>query len=391
MVCFRLSKKNFLKLTLSLLMAFIILLGGIDHADASTWASSTSLGSQNVSWNTANNACIAMGGNWQLPATTTLYNKILEQVQNNNVGIFPVCGGSVCNEFSGETVSGQHAVIYSSSGSVYVSGGWNDTPYNGADYYYTCYSPEDILGCMDNMAVNYDPTATVDSGCYYVLPTETATSTRIISVIYSTTTNTVDLSYYVATSSPVSLYLENRNERDGVINSAFSTTTTGLTDVYNIPVTLPNPLSGAGYTYLTTKLVLASDHGVIYDWHTLTLDLENGVNLGGGGYQQAECSITNLGGCFVNGLATMFYPSQGALNNFNTFVELIKTKPPIGYFYVVKNNLNNLSSTSTSAFTVTIPSHIKQYLFTPFDVAIGSILWFFFAINFYKRLKHITV
>jgi hypothetical protein len=411
MVCFRLSKKNFLKLTFSLLTAFIILLGGIGHADASYYAYLESAIYPNYSQPSydpcsvisASSTSMSDLGDY-LASSTFFYQKATSTTVYSNEGS---CYAGVCTGFSYMLSGYEHTAInsysWTSNRSDFAQEAWGRLNY-------LCVSPTaiscenstasscslidlpDVLGCMDNMAVNYDPNANVDSGgCYYVLPTETATSTRIISFTFSTTTNTIDLSYYVATSSPVDLYVENRNERDGVINSAFSTTTTGLVELNNIPVTLPNPLNGAGYTYLTTKLVLASDHSIIYDWHTLTVDLYNGVDLGGGGYQQEECGITHLGGCFMNGLAVMFYPSQNAFNQFNNFVELIKTKPPVGYFYVVKNNLDNLSSTSTSAFTVTIPSHIKEYLFTPFDVGIGGILWFFFAINFYKRLKHITV
>jgi hypothetical protein len=380
MVCFRLSKKNFLKLTFSLLTAFIILLGGIGHADAdeipnTLYASSASSSASFLIGTYERGSDYSGNPAWYNIATTTSQNAWI-------------------NSYNGQyyrILWGESPYLFVRKGDNIYTGIYNDTDnYIGGAH--ITVSATSTLGCMDNMAVNYDSNANVDSGgCYYVLPAETATSTRIISFTFSTTTNTIDLSYYVATSSPVDLYVENRNERDGVINSAFSTTTTGLVELNNIPVTLPNPLNGAGYTYLTTKLVLASDHSIIYDWHTLTVDLYNGVDLGGGGYQQEECGITHLGGCFMNGLAVMFYPSQNAFNQFNNFVELIKTKPPVGYFYVVKNNLDNLSSTSTSAFTVTIPSHIKEYLFTPFDVGIGGILWFFFAINFYKRLKHITV
>ena len=395
MPCFKLSKRNFLKLTFSLLTAFIILLGGIDHADAGS-VSYTGYSGGDDHFN------IDL-------ASTTFYNV------NSDYGLSENAIGGGTDTFAsvsylsqtGTSTGFSISLPRSLSGSnVWLSLKIPSTGDNTNGWFYYIhflktggiwvYSDDNFLipiyGCMDNMAVNYDPTATVESGgCYYVLPDEVATSTRIISFSFSTTTNTLDLSYYIATSTPVSLYSENRNERDGVINSAFSTTTTGLTELKNIPVTLPNPLNGAGYTYLTAKLVLASDHGVIYDWHTLTIDLYNGIDLGGGGYQQEECGITHLGGCFMNGLAVMFYPSQSAFNNFNTFVELIKTKPPVGYFYVVKNNLDNLNSTTTSAFNVTIPAHIKDYLFTPFDVGIGGILWFFFAMNFYKRLKHITV
>jgi hypothetical protein len=405
MVCLSLSKKNFLKLTLSLLTAFIILLGGIDHADANI-SGGGSLG----------NDLLEANIDYSCSDSSNTYFLLKSEYNLSDLAtIGYIAGGSWGNYFI--NYNGSDCVdvdLHSVRGGISITDGdysfvWSESNDYGQDFSSSGFSEvilkstnnvlslKEIFGCMDNMAINYDPTANVDSGgCYYILPEETATSTRIINYTFSTSTNQIDLSYYVATSTEILLYVENRNERDGVINSAFSSTTAGLTALTNIPVTLPNPLNGAGYTYFTTKLVLASDRSVIFDWSVITVDLYAGVSLGGGsgvgtGYQPAECGITNLGGCFMNGLAVMFYPSQQAFNNFNSFVDLIKTKPPVGYFYVVKNNLNNLTSTSTSAFTVTIPNHIKEYLFTPFDVGIGGILWFFFAINFYKRLKHITV
>jgi hypothetical protein len=387
MICFTISKKSLLKLTLSLLTAFIILFGGIDHADADElpnflYVSGASSTVSIVNGSYERGADIGGWPFWYNTATTT-------NININNVSGWSLNYSAIQHTWiGGENQNKDISYIDDNL--------WYCSECSGGNLSVSTSSLFSVYGCMDNMAINYDPTATINEGCYYILPEETATSTRIINYTFSTSTNQIDLSYYVATSTEILLYVENRNERDGVINSAFSSTTAGLTALTNIPVTLPNPLSGAGYTYFTTKLVLASDHGVIFDWSVITVDLYAGVSLGGGsgvgtGYQPAECGITNIGGCFMNGLAVMFYPSQQAFNNFNSFVDLIKTKPPVGYFYVVKNNLNNLTSTSTSAFTVTIPSHIKEYLFTPFDVGIGGILWFFFAINFYKRLKHITV
>jgi hypothetical protein len=465
MVCFRLSKKNFLKLTFSLLTAFIILLGGIDHANADTYSNFSSnlvtvspsdfststpnqiIGASNNLFQT--NAYRASGVNilnYYFSTSTLPSNAIIDSIQYSVKMKASTSTQSIRFQFSPSTFGGcsgytqltDYFNVATTSQYYYASydNAILKIPTNYDDPFLSCWLtpdilqnggrnadifqikqqpmqagamsfdsitkiifyhiPDDIIGCTDNMAINYDATANVNSGeCYYTLPETTASSTtRIINYTFSTTTNKVNISYNINSSDgSILLYTENKNERDGVINSAYSSTTAGLTELTNIAITLPDPLNGAGYTYLTAKLVLASNLGVVFDWAVITADLysNTAVSTGGISYQPAECGITNLGGCFVNGLAVIFYPSQSAFNNFNSFVEVIKTKPPVGYFYIVKNNLTALNSTSTGAFNITIPTHIKTYLFTPFDVGIGAILWFFFAINFYKRLKHITV
>jgi hypothetical protein len=108
-------------------------------------------------------------------------------------------------------------------------------------------------------------------------------------------------------------------------------------------------------------------------------------------YPEYECAITSLTGCFKNALIWAFYPTKNTVQNYFNFQALIQTKAPFGYFSIIKSSLGNLSATGTQAFTITIPKHLKDYIFTPFDVGLASILWFFFAFNFYKRLKHITI
>jgi hypothetical protein len=108
-------------------------------------------------------------------------------------------------------------------------------------------------------------------------------------------------------------------------------------------------------------------------------------------YPEYECGITSLTGCFKNALIWTFYPTQEALDNWNSLLTTIQTKAPIGYFYMAKDSIGGLSATSTKAFNVVIPSSLRTYIFNPFDTGIAAILWFFFIFNFYKRLKTITI
>jgi len=108
-------------------------------------------------------------------------------------------------------------------------------------------------------------------------------------------------------------------------------------------------------------------------------------------YPEYPCDITSLTGCFKNALVWAFWPTKSAVDSFNNFIELLKQRPPAGYFYAVQGNLNNLTATGTAAFAVSIPKSLKTYIFNPFDLGIAGVLWFFFIMHFYHRLKHITI
>lgn len=87
----------------------------------------------------------------------------------------------------------------------------------------------------------------------------------------------------------------------------------------------------------------------------------------------------------------VFTATEQSVISYINLINLLKTKAPFGYFYIVKNSLSNLNTTSTSTVNIVIPSHLKTYFFTPFDLAFSGILWFYFIVFFYKRLKHITI
>lgn len=248
----------------------------------------------------------------------------------------------------------------------------------------------DVAGCGDQTALNYNPLANIDDGsCYYSLPTATASSTRITDLSYSTSSNTINVGYNIKIGDSVYIYFENKNDRDGIIQSSyFSPVASPLL----ASTTQPTPLSGSGYTTLTAKLVNKFDFSKIYDTKQIIIDLATGLQIvATQTYQEQPCGIANLTGCMANALAGAFYPTQDSINSYYNFIALIQTKAPVGYFTIVKNNLNNLATSSTPVFTISIPIHFKNYFFDPFDIAIASILWFFFAINFYKRLKTITI
>jgi len=96
--------------------------------------------------------------------------------------------------------------------------------------------------------------------------------------------------------------------------------------------------------------------------------------------------------CYMKKAFTwLLYPSSGLIQSYTGLLETLQSKPPIGYFTIVKDNILGLNASSTPAVTIVVPTEIKEVIFDPIDIALGGILWAGFAFLFYKRLKHITI
>lgn len=107
----------------------------------------------------------------------------------------------------------------------------------------------------------------------------------------------------------------------------------------------------------------------------------------------ANCSISDLSGCFQNALVYLFWPTQSGLNTWGTFKTLIYQKAPVGYFAMVQTSLNGATTTMASAITGwnISSSGLMSGIFTPLRTAIAGILWFWFLVHFFRRLQHIDI
>lgn len=294
----------------------------------------------------------------------------------------------------GMVVKNWQYMPYSPATGLYtIADQWSLFPKNV--WAFNLYTSSAVSFCADTGATNYGGALP----CLYGVDNYNATTTRILSWSYSTTTATTSASYFIATADvPVLKQLIETNPRDGTIVDVYGTTTAGLYSGFGA-IIIPSDPATSGITTLTFQLV-SGDKSRIFDSRSIYVDLSANTQVGSTGSTGASgsasvcytsCSVSNVGGCFQNALAFIFCPSQNSLDIFSSLITTIQSKPPVGYFFVVKNNLANLATSSTPQFTITIPKHIKDYLFNPFDLAISGILWFFFAVHFYKRLKIITV
>jgi hypothetical protein len=87
----------------------------------------------------------------------------------------------------------------------------------------------------------------------------------------------------------------------------------------------------------------------------------------------------------------VYTATQQSVISYINLINLLKTKAPFGYFYIIKDSLSNINTNGTSTVNIIIPAHLKTYFFNPIDIGIAGILWFYFIVFFYKRLKHITI
>lgn len=92
-----------------------------------------------------------------------------------------------------------------------------------------------------------------------------------------------------------------------------------------------------------------------------------------------------IAGALCKVISYLFYPSQASLTQFSNLKDMIITKPPFGYFTSIKSYLNNLSSTSTPAFSLT--SAIGNIaIFDTLKTGLAWILWLFFGFWVIKRI-----
>jgi hypothetical protein len=95
--------------------------------------------------------------------------------------------------------------------------------------------------------------------------------------------------------------------------------------------------------------------------------------------------LGTISGAFCQVITYLFYPNNATLTQFSNLKDIIATKPPFGYWTSIKGYLNNLSSTSTPAFTLT--AEIGNIgIFNTLKTGLVWVLWLFFGFWVIKRI-----
>ena len=93
--------------------------------------------------------------------------------------------------------------------------------------------------------------------------------------------------------------------------------------------------------------------------------------------------------CFL--AQALFIPSNDSTSIFQNVGDLVKTKPPMGYFTQIKNAISNLSSTASSTLSLPDLSGMNSTLFNPLKAILQLGLWFLFGFWLFNRMRHLEL
>lgn len=104
----------------------------------------------------------------------------------------------------------------------------------------------------------------------------------------------------------------------------------------------------------------------------------------------AECSAFFFPANYIcDALVFLFAPSEDSFDNWQTLGDEIKMKPPFGYFYAVRDELENIGGATTSAYTFPDIGALSSF-FDSLRYITGTILWAGAFFWIYRRVKNIT-
>jgi len=87
----------------------------------------------------------------------------------------------------------------------------------------------------------------------------------------------------------------------------------------------------------------------------------------------------------------LFIPSSDAFDKFSTLSQEIENKPPIGYFTQIKSALSNVNASGTPVFDIGNYSAFTNNIFSPLRTGMAWLLWLFFAVVIFNRLRHLEL
>lgn len=108
-------------------------------------------------------------------------------------------------------------------------------------------------------------------------------------------------------------------------------------------------------------------------------------------WSKSLCQITNwlLSGLFAM-LKALFIPSQNIFDKFTNLIQAIAPKPPIGYFFAIKDIISGVGATSTATFVLPGVASLGTF-FDPIKTGISFLLWFGFIFWIFNRVRHLDI
>jgi len=98
-----------------------------------------------------------------------------------------------------------------------------------------------------------------------------------------------------------------------------------------------------------------------------------------------------LGNMFRDVLLWLFKPSTQVLEYWYSIKDMVADKPPFGYYALIKDAFDELSSEAAPAFSLQTATSTATFIFTPLKTGLAWIFWILFGVWFIKRFVHFVV
>lgn len=102
----------------------------------------------------------------------------------------------------------------------------------------------------------------------------------------------------------------------------------------------------------------------------------------------------SMSDCLGDAMSWLFTPTQAVMQSFIDIKDLIESKPPFGYFAIIKDSLDGINATgtaTTSVDSIVLPDYLKNTVFTPIKTGLNVLIWFIVLVFLFNRLKHIQL
>lgn len=107
--------------------------------------------------------------------------------------------------------------------------------------------------------------------------------------------------------------------------------------------------------------------------------------------EEQICDPFDFGCQLKNSLLWVVQPSPESIQQFSNLGDLIRNKPPLGYFTMLQTNMNNINASSTAVFNIIIPTFIRTNIFEPLKTGLTGLMWFVGLVWLFNRLKQIQL
>jgi len=316
----------------------------------------------------------------------------------------------------------------------FVDGFTASTNQPSGEYYavYAFYKPNNSFECSVKacfyIKYSWDNTTKIPT-IIYANPLNT--NTKFTNVVVSGTASTTNfaISYFLDTSefdqqnqpNTVEVYVSNSDSNqvgsrkklilplnDGSSSTTISIVPDNYSGVYATSTYLPDG-QYTGWvkffnfnvndyvlpTEITTNFTIS---GGVVTTYTI-VSQSDGIFPDEFGYQSQPCGITAIGGCLVNAMALLFYPSANSIDSFTNVYDTLATKFPFAYLTDFRDSITSIYEGSTTAsLGLTVPfgtfgdiTLISADLVSdvPFTSTIrtilGALIWVMLALQIWRR------